>query len=452
VPEEFDPANDGEDPDRTDTMPLLQPMAAGADVADDAVPLQQDSRSEGGLSRAAGLAAQLAALQTMIVAERRRAQSELEFAHARSDHAAQESAQAAAEEAARHDEVVRSLQDALGARDAAIAELRNFQREREVPTVVQGVAAVPAVPAVTGAQHANRAGELAAMRRELSLARARASAYFECLQTRAWRLDYYLSMFPAGEAPPDRQAAAQADAERPIAAAPPAAEPGGSAPQLAALEQDKAQLANALATATARLAEQSAEIARLQGDALRANQEMTVLLAHLREARHAAPSESAAVQHLTEELSGARGRLDAIDRENHDLKAAMERLHASMQAADGWGGDDSALREPRGQEDYGVEFERLGDDARQVFALGRRTRIGRATGCEMQLESSSVSRHHALVLIGSQGVIIEDLHSTNGVFVNDRKIDRQLLHDGDILTIGESKFRFTVKRAARPPR
>jgi pSer/pThr/pTyr-binding forkhead associated (FHA) protein len=88
--------------------------------------------------------------------------------------------------------------------------------------------------------------------------------------------------------------------------------------------------------------------------------------------------------------------------------------------------------------------------------LARRTRIGRAPGCEMQIESSSVSRHHALVLVGQRDVIIEDLNSTNGVLVNGRKISRQMLNDGDAVTIGDAQFRvrLSVPRAAEsaPPK
>jgi pSer/pThr/pTyr-binding forkhead associated (FHA) protein len=77
--------------------------------------------------------------------------------------------------------------------------------------------------------------------------------------------------------------------------------------------------------------------------------------------------------------------------------------------------------------------------------LSRRTRIGRASGCELQIDSSSVSRHHALVLVGPRDVIIEDLNSTNGVLVNGRKVSRHVLSDGDALTIGEIQFRYFAR-------
>jgi pSer/pThr/pTyr-binding forkhead associated (FHA) protein len=69
----------------------------------------------------------------------------------------------------------------------------------------------------------------------------------------------------------------------------------------------------------------------------------------------------------------------------------------------------------------------------------------------LQIDSSSVSRHHALVLVGSRDVIIEDLNSTNGVIVNGRKISRQLLRDGDAVTIGEVQFRFMARHPSQAP-
>ncbi len=80
----------------------------------------------------------------------------------------------------------------------------------------------------------------------------------------------------------------------------------------------------------------------------------------------------------------------------------------------------------------------------------RRTRIGRAPGCELQIDSSSVSRHHALILVGGRETIIEDLNSTNGVIVNGRHVTRQVLSDGDLLTIGEIQFRYVERPARRP--
>jgi len=100
--------------------------------------------------------------------------------------------------------------------------------------------------------------------------------------------------------------------------------------------------------------------------------------------------------------------------------------------------------------DWQPEFVRIDGDRNVSHALARRTRIGRASTCELQIDSSSVSRHHALVVLGTREAIIEDLNSTNGVIVNSRKVTRHVLSDGDVITLGEIVFKFATKPEHRP--
>ena len=91
-----------------------------------------------------------------------------------------------------------------------------------------------------------------------------------------------------------------------------------------------------------------------------------------------------------------------------------------------------------------------GPNAGQRFALdGAGALIGRQPDVAVYLDSLSVSRHHALVLVGPRESIIEDLNSTNGVIVNGRRVTRQLLCDGDTITIGEVLFRYVARPLAR---
>jgi hypothetical protein len=83
-----------------------------------------------------------------------------------------------------------------------------------------------------------------------------------------------------------------------------------------------------------------------------------------------------------------------------------------------------------------------------IHVLHRRTQIGRMPSLELHIDSSSVSRRHAVILTAPGGAIVEDCMSTNGTFVNGVKVSRHLLHDGDLLTIGDARFRFV---AERPP-
>jgi len=80
-----------------------------------------------------------------------------------------------------------------------------------------------------------------------------------------------------------------------------------------------------------------------------------------------------------------------------------------------------------------------------VHVLGRRTRIGRGSDNELVLDTKHVSRYHAVLLAGPVHTTIEDLNSTNGVFVNGRRVSRQALKDGDRVTVGRTQFRYNVR-------
>jgi FHA domain len=68
--------------------------------------------------------------------------------------------------------------------------------------------------------------------------------------------------------------------------------------------------------------------------------------------------------------------------------------------------------------------------------------IGRGDECDVQIGDHSVSRWHARIQPGPAGVIVEDLQSTNGTFVNDQPVTTQRLQNGDYLRIGNCIFRF----------
>jgi chromosome segregation ATPase len=80
-----------------------------------------------------------------------------------------------------------------------------------------------------------------------------------------------------------------------------------------------------------------------------------------------------------------------------------------------------------------------------VHVLGRKTTIGRTPDNDLQIDASFVSRHHAVLLITGQQTVLEDLNSTNGVFVNGQRVTREVLNDGDQVMIGKARFRFAVR-------
>ena len=90
----------------------------------------------------------------------------------------------------------------------------------------------------------------------------------------------------------------------------------------------------------------------------------------------------------------------------------------------------------------------LTGDAPKRFALTKKTiTVGRGPHCDLQIITHFVSREHARLTISGDTTLIEDLGSRNGVFVNSVRVDRRHLQQGDLVTIGETQFRFVESMA-----
>jgi ABC-type multidrug transport system ATPase subunit/ABC-type multidrug transport system permease subunit len=68
--------------------------------------------------------------------------------------------------------------------------------------------------------------------------------------------------------------------------------------------------------------------------------------------------------------------------------------------------------------------------------------IGRAAECDLVLDSPLVSRHHARLERSGSTHLLSDLGSTNGTYVNSRRIDRAELHAGDVVQLGPYRFTY----------
>ncbi|MFQ5660827.1 MAG: FHA domain-containing protein [Gammaproteobacteria bacterium] len=86
------------------------------------------------------------------------------------------------------------------------------------------------------------------------------------------------------------------------------------------------------------------------------------------------------------------------------------------------------------------------DEKRTRYPITSTTwRIGRTRDNELTLQDSSVSRRHAEIQRYSNGkFIIFDVDSLNGVYVNEEKIKKKRLQEGDIIEIGDIYLRFTL--------
>src|SRR5687768_860233 len=68
--------------------------------------------------------------------------------------------------------------------------------------------------------------------------------------------------------------------------------------------------------------------------------------------------------------------------------------------------------------------------------------MGREIGCDIQISDQQSSKHHAKIYKERNYYIIQDLASSNGTFVNDRKIKKQRLEVGDVIRIGNFQYKF----------
>ena len=72
--------------------------------------------------------------------------------------------------------------------------------------------------------------------------------------------------------------------------------------------------------------------------------------------------------------------------------------------------------------------------------------IGRAPRADFILDAALVSRLHCRITATAENLAVEDLKSTNGTFVNDKKISRAKLASGDRLRVG--RVELTVDKKA----
>ena len=90
---------------------------------------------------------------------------------------------------------------------------------------------------------------------------------------------------------------------------------------------------------------------------------------------------------------------------------------------------------------------------KEVALTPIRTTLGRRPYNHVVVDHLTVSGEHAAFETMDGEVFLEDLHSTNGTYVNGRRIQRQALVDGDVIDIGKYKLQFIQASSARssPP-
>ncbi|HET9391513.1 MAG TPA: AAA family ATPase [Steroidobacteraceae bacterium] len=75
--------------------------------------------------------------------------------------------------------------------------------------------------------------------------------------------------------------------------------------------------------------------------------------------------------------------------------------------------------------------------------------VGRTPDNDLQIDSRFVSRHHCQIITTVNSCVIEDLNSTNGIYVKSKRVRRHYLNDGDVVVIGKHELIYVDERLAR---
>jgi type II secretory pathway predicted ATPase ExeA len=152
-----------------------------------------------------------------------------------------------------------------------------------------------------------------------------------------------------------------------------------------------------------------------------------------------------------------------------DVKAAIEELQwveytersVKLQALHGMPGSMNG-----GMQSHGMNGGEAGTGERRIV-LGRilvgfngqtiaereltpgRFIIGRTPDNDLQIDSKYISRHHAQIITSIHTSVLEDLNSTNGIYVRAKRVRRRMLNDGDVVQIGQHEIMYFDERTNR---
>jgi pSer/pThr/pTyr-binding forkhead associated (FHA) protein len=79
-----------------------------------------------------------------------------------------------------------------------------------------------------------------------------------------------------------------------------------------------------------------------------------------------------------------------------------------------------------------------------------KTTIGRLEDNTFPIPEPSVSSHHCEILLRGSDVVVKDLNSTNGTFINGEKVSESVLKPGQVLRLGQIEMRLETDAAPAP--
>jgi len=161
-------------------------------------------------------------------------------------------------------------------------------------------------------------------------------------------------------------------------------------------------------------------------------------------------TKSAAINALLDELAKKSEQFDSISEIEEVIHDIDDRMSGRLD-------DGSAADESTPEPDIGpargdrervsrVMIGNIGNHVLRFPLFKDQVTIGRTGDNDIQLKTAYVSRRHAVLLTEGDSTRVVDWGSRNGVFVNSRRVEEHLLSNGDIVTVGDAKFRYEERQ------
>src|SRR5690348_8036699 len=87
-----------------------------------------------------------------------------------------------------------------------------------------------------------------------------------------------------------------------------------------------------------------------------------------------------------------------------------------------------------------------------AVASGQSITLGRLKGCDVVVDDEAASRRHCTITAREDAVVVADLQSANGTFVNEKRINTVELNKSDKIRIGSTVIELVDELAASPER
>ncbi|MEM6689422.1 MAG: FHA domain-containing protein, partial [Planctomycetota bacterium] len=94
-------------------------------------------------------------------------------------------------------------------------------------------------------------------------------------------------------------------------------------------------------------------------------------------------------------------------------------------------------------------------EGKEIPVTSEKFLIGRSEPCQLRPKSESVSRKHCILVVKDSRLLVQDLKSRNGTFVNEKRLPTdkaKVLKEGDELRVGKLRFGIVIEHGLQAPK